>query len=171
MKNWGYVVTSLLIAMLGVGIVQTALRITPGQGGGGDVCLCPSPMVITATFQMVISPTPIDGSTVTPTASSTPRPTPSKVPILPSHTPNLAECPGYPMAAEVKGMSYTVTKVYRQYIRNIPDSSSGKTVIGYLYENKPRHVWYTFNGWLSLNIGCSEWIWSGYGELYPESTE
>lgn len=170
MKNWGYVITSLLIAMLGLGIVQAALPVTQ-QTGGGDVCLCATQDVITATFQMVVSPTPIDGSTPTQAASITPRPTPTKVPILPSHTPNPTECPGYPIAVEVKGMSYTVTKVYRQFTRNVPDSSRSDTITGYLYQNKPRHVWYTFNGWLSLTQLCDVWIWSGYGELSPESTE
>lgn len=178
-RRAGLAIAGLLILMLGLEVVGDARRrdaATYGQGGGESVCFC---ITETPTFQMVISSTPsltatpTDGSTTTPLPTSTPAlsATPTKVPVLPSHTPDVTECPGYPMAAYVKGMEYVVTKANRQFIRRVPDSSRSDTIIGYLYRDTPRHVWFTLNGWFSLNRSCTMFVWSGYGELYPEMTD
>lgn len=185
MKHGGWVIAGLLLLMLGLEVVGESRRrdaATYGQGGGDVVCIC---ITETPTFQMVVSSTPTGGSTVGPTPTilstnsptagppptSTPSVTPSKVPVLPSHTPDPVDCPGYPIAASIKGMTYTVTKIYRQFVRRVPDSSRSDTITGYLYQDKPAKVWYTLNGWLALSQICDRWIWSGYGELFPESTE
>lgn len=181
MKRMGWAIVGLFFFLLGLEVIGESRRrdaATYGQGGGEPVCFC---ITETPTFQMVVSPTPFNTLTPTPTdgSSATPLPTPTpalsatptKVPILPSHTPDVTECPGYPIAAYVKGTSYTVTKINRQFIRRVPDSSRSDTIIGYLYRDTPRHVWFTFNGWLALTQLCDVWVWSGYGELYPEMTD
>lgn len=187
MKNWGYVITSLLIAALCLGMVQALYRVKPGQGGGGDVCPCGTAWIVTATFQMVISPTSIDGSPVgpTPTILSTTLPTsgptltpfirstPTKVSPLPTHTANPVDCPGYPLAAQRKGFEYRYLDRENSGIWQRIRVGPGTTyaIVGYLKPMLRKPVFWTFNGWESLSADCRQWIFNPLGELVDSWTQ
>lgn len=170
MKNWGYVITSLLIAMLGLGIVQTIMPVAPQTGGGEPICPCATPVVITATQQMVVSPTPIDGS-ATPTAI---RGTPTMLPtpaITSTHHPE--DCLWLPGAAPIKGMDYIYLDERNTGLRQNQRTGPGVNypIVGTLAKNTPRAVYWTYGGWFSVDIECRRWLISTLGDLVVHSTD
>lgn len=176
MKRWGYVITGILGGMLAAMVLRDS---TPSQIGGGDVCPCVTPIVITATQQMVISPTPLatptDGS-VQPSASPTPlvRNTPTIVPPGMTHTPLPCRFDG---ASEYgKLFVYVFTDKQQrglayQNIRNGPGTQYA--VIGRLWKSEAKRnpVYWRYNGWDGINETCSAWVLNLMGEEYPAGTE
>lgn len=147
----------------------------PSQSGGGDVCPCATARIVTATMQQpspTVTITPIDG-TATVIAPTYAAATPTKVPILPSQTPNPTDCPGYPIAAQRKGFEYRYldrdNSGIWQRIRIGPGTNYA--IVGYLKPMLRKPVFWTFGGWESISPDCRQWVANHLGELVDSWTE
>lgn len=151
------------------------------QQGGGEVCPCATPIVITATTQLgatatsglaSVTPTPTDGSSSTqPTFSPTPiRGTPTRFPTFAvTSTPD--SC-WHRSAAYSKGWAYQYLDTRNTGLRQNLRAGPGLNypIVGTLAKNTPREVFYTADGWFSLDSFCRTWAISILGELVAIGT-